>query len=114
MNNGNGPAHAPDFDLAGFARTLGTWLGDHEDLLRGVAALRELGDQAFTAVTAVLVVPEIRKLRLGWELWEAMAEGQGLDPEVLLLEATPLGLIELGHEALYGEGLFDNPQMGLP
>jgi hypothetical protein len=97
----DGGAH--QFEVARFAETLDGWLAGHDDLLRGLAALRELGDDGFSAVTAVLVVPEVRKLRLGWELWEAMAEGEGKDPEVLLLDAIPLSRIELGRAALWGE-----------
>jgi len=102
MADGNGDA-LPRFDVVNFASTLGTWVEDHETLLEGVAALRGLGEEADDAVLTVLTVPTLRTMRLGWELWEALAEGNGEDPELLLVERLALDTLEMARRALWGE-----------
>ena len=38
----------------------------------------------------MLTVPTLRTMRLGWELWEALAEGNEEDPANLLVERLAL------------------------
>jgi hypothetical protein len=108
MQNGNGPPGA-SFDVARFAATLTEWLEDNELLLEGLVALREIGEPADAAVTSVLLVQDVRRISAGWALWEVLAEGEGLDPEVLLFDAAPMRLIELGRMALWGDDAYTAP-----
>lgn len=112
MNNGNND-DGLRFNVRTWATTLAEWLDDHQAVLRGVVALRELGDEAYPAVTASLLIPTLRRMRAGWELWEALADGEGLDPEALLFEAAPIQLIALGHAAFWGETDFVDPELRL-
>lgn len=101
MDNGSS---APEgrFDIYGFAGTLTDWVTDYRALLEGLVELRDLEDAA-DAVLTVLTVPMLRKMRLAWELWEAIAEGSGEDPEILLVERMPLDALETARVALWGE-----------
>lgn len=84
------------------AEKLASLLHRNDDLLLGLVGLRELGAQADEAVETVRELPTLKHLRLGWELFEAMLEGDGLDPEALLLEAYPLELVGRARRALWG------------
>lgn len=103
MSNGNRRDIAPTWDRVSFATTIREWLDDHDGLLNGIDELRCLGDEGAVALDAVMNVREVKKFRLGWELWEAMLEGDGVDPEVLLDEHVPYESLELGRRALWGE-----------
>ncbi len=61
-----------------------------------------VGSEAELAVDEVLLVRELRKLRLGWEFWAAIVEGDGYEPEDLLLDLLPLTTIEQCRRALWG------------
>ncbi len=103
MSDGSEWPGVPRFDVIGFAKTLSDWLTDYDSLLGGVVALRRLGVEADDAVRAVLTVPVLRRMRLGWELWEALVEGEGEDPEILLGERLPLDTLETARRALWGD-----------
>jgi hypothetical protein len=76
-----------------FPAHLRTALVEHEDLVAGLAHLRQLA-KSETAVDAVLHVPALLKLRLSWELWEALVLGDGEDPERLLVRRVPLAMLD--------------------
>jgi hypothetical protein len=112
MSNANKQDGLP-FNVNKWASTLAEWLEDHEAVLNGIVALRELGDEAYPAVTACLLVPRLRRMRHGWQLWEALADGEGVDAEVLLFDAAPARLIAVGHAAFWGETEFYDSELRL-
>lgn len=82
------------------ARAIGTLVRDHEDLLRGLTGLAQLGGVASEAIAAVRDLPDVRKIRLGWELFETLTQGDGLEPEVFMFEVLPFEMVELLTSAL--------------
>lgn len=78
------------------------WVDELHDILAGLRALRDMGQRAEDAVEAVLALPDIRRLRLTWELAVELADEDGrvgrqemvrlLGPErVWLIEAAVFG-----------------------
>ncbi|MDQ3765856.1 MAG: hypothetical protein M3346_00705 [Actinomycetota bacterium] len=103
MAKGSGrPPNRQDLWASG-ATTLAKWLDDSRDLLDGLLGLRELGERGAAAVDVVASLREVQKIRLAWELWEALVHADGGDPERLLLDHVPIDLIELGRSAIWGE-----------
>src|SRR4051794_38499751 len=84
------------------ARQLARWIDQHLGLLRGLVELRDLGPDADDAVAAVGSVPEIVRIVAGWALWEAIAAGDGLDAEALLVQEIPYTRVALARRALWG------------
>jgi hypothetical protein len=78
-------------------------LEENRELIEGLARLREL-PRAERAVEAVLAVPEVQRMRLSWELWEALVVGNGVDPDRLLLGRVPLADLERARFAIWGPG----------
>jgi hypothetical protein len=71
-------------------------------LLDALAALRCLGDEGAEAAAALGRTRRVAALRWSWELWEALAEGSGSDPEARLLDVLPVGTIDHARFALWG------------
>lgn len=101
MSNGNGRASAPSFGPERFAETVTQWLEQHRGLVLGLIDLRELDMEAEQAVEEVMEIPTVRRMRLGWELWEAMAEGEGFDPEALIYDHLSIEVIDLIRAAFW-------------
>ncbi|GEM_PF-4217830 len=84
-------------------RLLAKWLRENAELLAGLRALRRLADPAAdAAVDAILALSDVARLRLSWQLWEALASGEGIDAEELLNEYTSPEAIDAAREALWG------------
>ena len=88
-------------NAASFAGRLTRWVDEHGVLLDGLNELREIGDEE-AAVAALLNVRLVRMLRLSWELWEALLEGEGADPSDLLAAHLPDDLVAWCRSALWG------------
>jgi hypothetical protein len=86
----------------GFPKALADWLARDGALLDALLALRRLGGEGRDALEAVLSVRRVAALRASWALWQALAEGDGEDPEVLLLRTLPLSRLENARRALWG------------
>jgi hypothetical protein len=99
MSRRNGPAREC---AAGFPRTLARWIDTDGVLLRSLITLRRLGVEGEAAVETVLAVRRVQELRLSWELWAALTEGDGEDPEALLLGELPLHVLDQARLALWG------------
>lgn len=98
---------APDasgWGPARYARLVQAWTAQHGSLLDGLVAARSLGEAA--AVEAILAIGEVRRLRLSWELWEAMRDGCDPDSEPIEELRRHLGDEDLGwcRLALWGFG----------
>jgi hypothetical protein len=92
---------------SGFPQALAAWIAQDGTLLESLLALRALGAEGLEALEAVLAVRRVAALRASWGLWEAITEGDGEDPEVLLLGALPLPLVEDSRRALWGSSWRD-------
>jgi hypothetical protein len=87
---------------SGFPEALADWLAQDGCLLDALVALRRLGAEGRDALEAVLSVRRVAALRASWALWEALTEGDGEDPEALLLSVLPLSVLEDARHALWG------------
>jgi hypothetical protein len=87
---------------AEFPEALATWIARDGDLVDALVALRRLGREGADALQAALSVRRVATLRASWQLWEALAEGDGEDPEEFLLRALPLHVVEQARRALWG------------
>ena len=98
----------------GFPEALAAWLAKDGSLLESLLALRRLGPEGQDALEAVLAVRRVAALKASWLLWEALAEGNGEDPEVLLLRRLSLSQLEDARRALWGSTWRDGegPQPG--
>lgn len=101
MSNRSGACAAPNPAYLEFCNTLATWIDEHGSVIDGLAGLRDL-DGSAAAIDAVLQVKDIKRIRLGWEFWEAMVDGDGLDPEALLLDYLGFDTIEVCRTAFWG------------
>jgi hypothetical protein len=101
--------HRATNDL-GFPRALAEWTDRHGRLLKCLVTLRGLGSEGSAAVDAVLALPRVARLRASWSLWSAIAEGDGMDGESLLLCALPLSTLEAARFALFGPSWRDDLQ----
>ena len=97
--NRRGSARPHDEDQ--FPVRLRMWLDENEGLVSGLVRLREL-PWSEQAVEAVLAVPEVRRVRLSWELWESLVDGNGDDPDRLLYGRVPLSMLEMAQFAIWG------------
>jgi hypothetical protein len=102
MSDGTGRSRASDDYPSGFAQNLAQWMIEHEGLVVGLAALRDLGDEADAAVAAILELRPLLRARLSWELWERIVLASGRDPETVLLSAFPPAQLEWVSYAIFG------------
>jgi hypothetical protein len=79
-------------------------------LLDSLLALRRLGAEGREALEAVLSVRRVVALKASWALWEALTEGDGEDPEALLLRVLPLSVLDDASRALWGSSWRDGEQ----
>ena len=86
----------------GFPSALADWLAGNGDLLDALQALRRLGSEGAEAVDALLGVRRVAALRASWALWQVLIEGDGEEPEDLLLKVLPLDVVEEARGALWG------------
>jgi hypothetical protein len=84
------------------AALLAAWIEEHQELLRGLSALRALGPEADEAVQSVLKLRKLRTARLSWELWASFTTADGFDADALLLEYASIEAVRLGRMALLG------------
>jgi hypothetical protein len=94
----------------GFPKALADWLAKDGSLLDSLLALRRLGAEARDALQAVLAIRRVAALKASWGLWEALTDGDGKDPEVLLLRALPLSQLEDARSALWGSSWRDGEE----
>lgn len=97
-----GPAEAPHRATAAL---LAAWLEEHQELLRGLVAIRALGPEAGEAVHSVLKLRKVRTAQLSWELWASFSTADGFDVDALLLEHASIEAVGLGKAALFGNDL---------
>jgi len=90
-----------------FPDALATWIAQDGELLDGLLALRRLGREGEEALEALLAVRRVATLKASWSLWSALAEGDGHEPEDLLLRALPLDAVERARQALWGRSWRD-------
>jgi hypothetical protein len=108
MANGNGRQRAHKDDQAGFPADLARWIAIDGSLLDALITVRRLGDEGSAALAALNKIRRVAELRLSWQLWAALAEGDGDEPEVLLLETLPLGVLDHARRALWGSSVLGN------
>jgi hypothetical protein len=94
-------------DDTSFPKALADWIARDGTLLESLLALRRLGAEGRDALEAVLAVRRVAALRASWGLWEAITEGDGDDPEVLLIGVLPLTVVEHARRALWGSSWRD-------
>ncbi|MEX0665558.1 MAG: hypothetical protein WD598_12435 [Acidimicrobiia bacterium] len=87
---------------ARFPAEIVKWIAMNGELINALIALRRMGAEADAAVEAVGEIPGLLRFRLSLELWMALAEGDGADPERLMLEHLPLDLFDRLRLALWG------------
>ncbi len=83
------------------AESIATLVEENLDVLSGMEGLRDYGEAADEAIGASLNIPEIRRLRLAWELFEALLEGEDVDPEAYLLEHLTFESLSVTRAALW-------------
>jgi hypothetical protein len=96
-----------------FPQAVASFISTDGELLRSLVALRRLGSEGAAAVDALLSVKRVAKLRLSWELWASLVEGDGGDPEDDLLAVLPLHALDDAALALWGPW-HDNADIGAP
>jgi hypothetical protein len=99
--NGRAPRGGSN-DGAAFSDTVAAWIADNAGLLDALLTLRGLGEEASQAVDAVLSIRRVTKLRLSLELWMALCEGDGLDPDELLYRRLPFQSLDALKRAIWG------------
>ena len=85
-----------------FPKRLRSSLALERPLLDALAVLRSLGDEGTESVEAISALRRIKTIKLSWQLWESLAEGEGLDSEALLLYEIPVGTLDRDRDALFG------------
>lgn len=104
----------PGSSHRGTAALLAAWLEEHQDLLRGLIAVRALEPETDTAVQAVLNLRKVRVVRLSWELWASFTRADAADPDALLLDYVSDEPMRLGKDALFGKTPAQRPIQGCP
>jgi hypothetical protein len=102
------PCHPPTD--RGFPCALAEWIARDGRLLEALVALRRLDGEAADALQALLAVRRVAALKASWGLWEALVEGDGADPEDLLLAVLPLEVLEHARTALWGPSWRDGEE----
>lgn len=85
-----------------FPAALVAWTRTHADLIDSLGALRRLGEDGSEALEVLLAMRPVATVRASWELFEALAEGDGDDPELLLLKVLSPWQLESARRALWG------------
>ena len=85
------------------AHTIREQIESLEDVLIGLAALRDLGSTAVESVDSVMEVFELKRLRLSWELLDALMQGDGLDFDALIEASVDPTLLRVTRQALLDE-----------
>lgn len=86
-----------------FVRLMEEWIEEHDELLCGLVALRDLGFEAEDATSAVLAIREVRKFTLSWQMCELLAEDDGIDFDAALAETFPVAIVNHLRYALFGD-----------
>ena len=103
MANGNGRVAPQDRSYSPkFPDEVAAWIATNGDVIDALLALRDLGDEAAEAVEATGEVRRVVRLRISFELWSALCEGDGDDPEELLLERLPFHVLDRLRRAIWG------------
>lgn len=74
---------------------------EHEYVIYGIDGLRALGETGAAALEVMLHLPTVRRLQLSWQLFEALADGEGVDPEGYLVEALGLDFATYARDVLF-------------
>ncbi len=90
-----------------FPALLREWIASDGDLLDCLLALRRLGGEGAVALQNALSLRRVATLKFSWELWEALAEGEGEDADVLLLRNLSPYTLDMARQALWGDSWFD-------
>lgn len=85
-----------------FPSALANWIRTHRELIDALCALRHLGDDGREAIDAISALRRVATARDSWSLWEVLCEGDGEDPEALLLEDVLPSELESARRALWG------------
>ena len=91
-----------------FPRRFRIWVNQNDGLVAGLVRLREL-PRAERAVQAVLAVPELRRFRFSFELWQTLVIGDGDEPDRLLLQCVPLAMLDSVRLAIWGDATEGRP-----
>ncbi len=91
-------------DFERTAAALAELVQEAADVLFGLRALRQLDSPNDRAIEAVLAIPEVNRVRLGWELLEVLSEGAGIDSEALIGSFLDPYDMHLAREALWASG----------
>ena len=67
--------------------------------LLGSAGSGTLGTEGIGALSEIAQIKRLRQTWLGWNFMAALVEGDGLDPEPLLLDVMSLAKVDLVGEA---------------
>jgi hypothetical protein len=120
--DGTGRPDAPDEedeDLEGsatteayFPRALSQWITTNRDLVDALGSLRRVGVEAAPALDGLLGLRSIQRVRLSWQLWAALLEGDGEEPENRLLEVVPVEVLDRTRDALWGSPWGQRSQPG--
>jgi hypothetical protein len=102
MSNRNNTRSGTLASEPSFPARLKARLADERPLLDALTTLRSLGQEGVEAVDAISKLRRISTLKLSWELWEALVEGDGDDPEVLLVDEVPVNELDRARAALFG------------
>lgn len=86
----------------GTPTALAAWIHTHREPIDSLSALRRLGNEGSDALEALLATRSVATVRASWELFEALAEGDGDDPELLLLKVLSPSQLESARRALWG------------
>lgn len=85
-----------------FPEKIAQWIVRNGSLLDALVALRRLAEEGDDAVEAVSHIHRVLQLRLSWELWEALVDGDGGDAEALLRTVLPIEVLDKARYALWG------------
>lgn len=74
---------------------------DTREILEGLLALRAAEGVNDFAIAAVMSTPAVNRIRLGWELFEVLTEGAGIDSESMLLKSLHIDDYVLTRAAIW-------------
>jgi hypothetical protein len=94
-----------------FPIQLATWLATDYDLIDALITLRRLGLEGRQAVEAVLDIKRVNTMRLSLDLWSALVDDDGDDPDALLMERLPARVLDRLRLAIYDASPVDDAQL---